>query len=99
MIAPVQYSLLVDLLANAHRVTGAFRLSQRVLAHLCRAFVIEPRTLASALRLVEQQGTEAGLWDVFSQRCAQRYGLRVLRSIVPRVHLWDVTTASLFLTS
>lgn len=74
MLAPVQYSLLVDLLANVRRVTGAFLLSQRVRTHLCRSFVIEPRTLASALRLVEQQGTEAGLWEAFLQRCAQGCG-------------------------
>ena len=73
MLAPVQYSLLVDLLANVRRVTGAFLLSQRV--RTCRAFVIAPRTLASALRLVEQQGTEAGLWEAFLLRCAQGCGI------------------------
>ena len=59
MLAPVQYSLLAGLLALARRVTGAFRLSRRMRAFLCRVCVIELRMLASALWLVEAQGTEA----------------------------------------
>ena len=53
----VQYLLLVDLIANVRRFTGAFQLSQRVCTFLYRVFVIEPRTLASAMRLVEVQCT------------------------------------------
>ena len=81
MLAPIQYLLLVRLLANAWRVTRAFQLSQRVRTHLCRVFVIAPRTLASALRLVQQQGTETRLWETFMQRCAQGCGRRPLRSL------------------
>ena len=80
MLAAIQYLLLVRLLANALRVTGAFRLSPRVRTHLCRTFVIEPRALATALRLVEKQGAETRLWDRFLQRVGDGCVVCAMRS-------------------
>jgi hypothetical protein len=56
-----------------------------VLSFLCHAFVIEPRTLASAMRLVEMQDSDTGLWDAFVQRCAEGCVVRSFRNVV-RVH-------------
>lgn len=71
MLAPIQSLLFVRLLAIAWRVTGAFQLSQRVRTHLCRVFVIAPRTLASALRLVQPYFYPCFVLSGLSPDCAR----------------------------
>ena len=61
----IQQWLLIRLLANALRFTGACELSIGVRRHLCLAFVVEMSTLARELRLIVAQGTESGFWAAF----------------------------------